>query len=483
LTPQRYVFILLKATLAQKQFLNFYLICLFLSFLSAFRMLQEVKHTLRLGWPIILGNLTQMVLGIIDSAMVGAIHSSQLAAASFVNNIISIPLILGIGLTMAISPLVANAMGEGDKDKPLRILYNGLWIIGFIALAMAITIHLGVGLVYHMGQDLIVAELSEAYLIWMAWGMVPMVLFIGMKQFADGLGKTQAPMYIALASIPINVILNYMFIFGKWGAPRLELEGAGIGTLVARILIMIAIAVLILKGKGFAPYRQNLREQLQFRASRLRDVIRIGIPSAMQYGMESASFAVSGIMAGWLGYIQQAAHQIALGLASITFMVSLGISVAGSIRVAYAYGKKDLTSAYHIGKTTLFMAGAYGMFCAILFILGRHHLPLLFNDEAPVLAFASTLLLLAAVFQISDSVQAVGVGLLRGIQDVRVPTVLVALAYWGVGIPAGYWLAFKAGMEVAGIWMGFVLGLSVSAVLLSLRFLRLTRRHKAVSAA
>ena len=443
-------------------------------------MWQEVKHTLRLGWPIILGNLSQMLLGVIDSAMVGAIHSSQLAAASFVNNIISIPLILGIGLTMAISPLVANAMGEGDRDKPLRILYNGLWIVGIVALAMAVAIHRGVGVVYHLGQDQIVAELSKNYLIWMAWGMVPMVLFIAIKQFADGLGKTRVAMYIALASIPINVILNYMFIFGKWGAPRLELEGAGIGTLVARILIMLAIALLIMKGKAFAPYRENLREQLQFRASRLRDVIRIGIPSAMQYGMESAAFAISGIMAGWLGYIQQAAHQIALGLASITFMVSLGISVAGSIRVAYAYGRKDLASAYQIGKTTLYMAAAYGLFCALLFTLGRHHLPLLFNDEAPVLAYAATLLLLAAVFQISDSVQAVGVGLLRGIQDVRVPTVLVAMAYWGVGLPAGYWLAFHAGLEIAGIWVGLLLGLSASAILLSRRFLRLTRRHRVV---
>ncbi|MCB0642623.1 MAG: polysaccharide biosynthesis C-terminal domain-containing protein, partial [Phaeodactylibacter sp.] len=238
-------------------------------------MWAQVRHTLRLGWPIILGNLTQMLLGIIDSAMVGAIHSSQLAAASFVNNLITIPLILGIGLTMAISPLVANAMGEDDKDKPLRIMYNGLWIVGIVALLMAIVIHLGVDIVYHMGQDLIVAELSKEYLIWMGWGMVPMVLFIGMKQFADGLGKTQAPMYIALASLPINVILNYMFIFGKWGAPRLELEGAGIGTLVARVMIMIAIAVLIFRGQGFAPYRQHLREQLQFRKDRLRDVFRI----------------------------------------------------------------------------------------------------------------------------------------------------------------------------------------------------------------
>ncbi|MCB0557448.1 MAG: MATE family efflux transporter [Lewinellaceae bacterium] len=437
----------------------------------------EVRQTLKLGWPIILGNLSQIALGIIDSAMVGAIHSSQLAAASFVNNIITIPLIVGIGLTMAISPLVANAQGEGDADKPLRILYNGMWIVGLVSLFMALVLHFGVDMVYKMGQDRIVADLSGPYLRWMAWGMIPMSLFMAMKQFADGLGEPRLPMYLAVLSIPINVLVNYAFIFGKWGAPRMELEGAGVGTLVSRVVIMIGIGILIFKGKGFAPYRLHLKEQLQFRADRMQDVFRIGIPSSLQYGMESASFAVSGIMSGWLGYVQQAAHQIALGLASVTFMVSLGISVAGSIRVAYAYGRREWRQARQIGITTLAMAGAYGLACALLFIAGRHQLPLLFNDEAPVLAYAAMLMLVAAVFQISDSVQAVGVGLLRGIQDVRIPTVFVGLAYWGIGIPAGYGLAFLAGWDIAGIWVGFVLGLSASAVLLTFRFLRLTRKH------
>ena len=440
-------------------------------------MWNEVRQTLKLGWPIILGNLSQMALGIIDSAMVGAIHSSQLAAASFVNNIITIPLILGIGLTMAISPLVANALGEGDEDKPLRILYNGMWIVGLASFAMALGLHLGVNMVYQMGQDRIVADLSGPYLKWMAWGMIPMSLFMAMKQFADGLGKTRLPMYLAVLSIPINVLVNYAFIFGKWGAPRMELEGAGVGTLVSRVMIMIGIAVLIFRGKDFLPYRLHLKEQLQIRSGRMRDVIRIGVPSGLQYGMESASFALSGIMAGWLGYIQQAAHQIALGFAAITFMVSLGISAAGSIRVAFAHGRRDWKQARHIGTTTLAMAGAYGLACALAFIAGRHQLPLLFNDEAPVLEFAATLMLFAAVFQISDSVQAVGVGLLRGIQDVRIPTLFVALAYWGIGIPAGYVLAFEAGWNIAGIWTGFVCGLSASAALLSFRFLRLTRKH------
>lgn len=439
-------------------------------------MWQEVKRTLHLGWPIILGNLTQMALGLIDSAMVGAIHSSQLAASSFVNNMIGIPLIIGMGMCMAIAPLVAAAQGEGDNDKPLRILYNALWVVGILATLMAAGLTLGIDVVYHMGQDEIVATLARPYLLWMAWGMLPMVFFLAIKQFADGLGYTRIAMYISLSALPINVLLNYAFIYGHWGAPRMELTGAGVGTLISRTIIMLAIGAFVLKSGKFAPFRQHLQDQLRFKMDRVRDIIRIGIPSSMQYGMESAAFAVSGIMAGWLGYIQQAAHQIAIHLAALSFMIPLGISAAGSIRVGFAYGKKKWAHARQIGIATLLMAGTYGVLCGTFFILLRHQLPYLFNDEAPVIGYATQLLFLAAVFQISDAVQAIGVGLLRGLQDVKIPTYLVAIAYWVIGIPFGTFLAFQLKWEVSGIWIGLVTGLTFSAVFLSLRFLKITNR-------
>lgn len=441
------------------------------------KMWKEVKPTLRLGWPIVLGNMTQIALGIIDSAMVGAIHSSQLAAAAFVNNLIALPLILAIGLTTAISPLVASAMGEGEQDKPLRILFNGGLIVTILAILFALGLHFGADVVYYFGQDEIVAELSRPYLIWMGWGMIPMAVFMAMKQFADGLGRTRVPMYLSLLAIPINVLVNYAFIFGEWGAPRMELEGAGVGTLASRVIVMIALFLLIAYGKHFAVYRQRLNDQFRIRWDRFHDVFRIGIPASLQYGMETAAFAVSGIMSGWLGYVQQAAHQIAISVASFTFMVSVGISAAGSIRVGYAYGRRDWQHAQNVGKSTFAIAVVYGLLCAIFFVLGRFEIPLIFNDEPKVVEYAAILLFLTAVFQISDSVQAIGVGLLRGIQDVKVPTLFVLLAYWAIGIPIGYWLAFEQGLEVAGIWIGLVFGLTVSAILLTLRFLRLTKRR------
>jgi multidrug resistance protein, MATE family len=441
-------------------------------------MWKEIKLTLKLGWPIILGNLTQMSLGIIDSAMVGSIHSSQLAAASFVNNLIALPMVFNLGFTMAISPLVAVAQGEGDYDKPLRITYNGLWVAGMIAILFGILIHLNSGIVFRLGQDEIVANLSENYLIWMVWSILPMSLFSILKQFSDGLGFTKWPLYIALSAMPINVLLNYGLIFGKWGIPALELEGAGIGTLLSRLYTLVVISILIFKHKQFGPYRQHLATQLIIKTERIKDVIRLGIPAAMQYGMEAGAFAVSGIMVGWLGYQQQAAHQIALNIAAMTFMVSLGISATGSIRVGYAYGKKDFGKVLEIGKTILWLSAAYGVLCAVFYILFRFQLPLFFNKEPEVVAYATVLLFLAGVFQISDSVQAVAVGLLRGIQDVKIPTILVAIAYWIIGIPLGYYLAFNVNMEVNGLWIGLVVGLSMSAIFLTKRFLNLSLKNR-----
>lgn len=438
-------------------------------------MRNEIKETLALGWPIILGNLTQMFLGIIDSAMVGAIHSSQLAAASFVNNLITVPMILGQGMTMAIAPLVAQARGHNEPNKPLEIAFNGFLLSGGLILVLAILLHFGQGIVYYMGQDAIVEDLAGPYLRWMSWSMLPMVLFLAAKQFADGLGLTRWPMYLSLASLPVNAGLNYLFIFGHAGLPRLELEGAGIATFITRLLLFLVMVAIIFKQPAFAPYRAQVRQQLRWDILRAREMARIGIPSSLQFTMEAGAFAFSGLMAGWLGYIQQAAHQIVLLIASTTFMVSLGISAAGSIRVAHAEGQRNPHLVRSIGYSTLLMAVAYGLFCAIGLFASRYYLPGLFNKETDVLKWASGLMILAGIFQISDATQAVGVGLLRGIQDVRRPTLFVALAYWGIGIPIGYILAFPLQMHVSGLWIGFILGLSSSAVLLFFRFRKMVR--------
>ena len=420
-------------------------------------MRKEIKETLYLGWPIILGNLSQMFLGVIDTAMVGAIHSSQLASASFVNNLLTIPLVLGFGLTMAISPLVAHSIGNGFMNKPLVIAINGLFVAFFMMIFLAVGIEYSQHfLLNNMGQDKIVVELSGTYLRWMTWSMLPMILFMVLKQFSDGLGETKWPMYLSLASLPVNGFLNYLFIFGKFGFPRMELEGAGLATFISRLLLFIAIIILIIYKSAYKPYLQDVKHAFSLKISGIKEILRMGIPSAVQYGMEAGAFAVSGVMSGWLGYVQQAAHQIALNMAAITYMVSLGISSAGSIRVANARGQGNIDQVRKIGYSNFSMAVVYGLICAVLLFIGRSGLPKLFNDEIEVLKYATGLMILAGVFQISDSTQAVGIGLLRGVQDMKIPTLIVLVAYWIVGLPVGYFLAFNLKWEVYGLWVGLL---------------------------
>ncbi|MFM7092280.1 MAG: MATE family efflux transporter, partial [Bacteroidota bacterium] len=329
-------------------------------------------------------------------------------------------------------------------------------------------------LLNNMGQDDIVVELSGSYLRWMTWSMLPMILFMVIKQFSDGLGETKWPMYLSLASLPVNGFLNYLFIFGKFGFPRMELDGAGLATFISRLLLFIVIIFLVVYKSAYKPYLQEVKQAFLLKMAGIKEILRVGIPSAVQYGMEAGAFAVSGVMSGWLGYVQQAAHQIALNMAAITYMVSLGISSAGSIRVANARGQGNVEQVKKIGYSNFTMAAVYGLICAFLLFLGRNRLPQLFNDEMEVLTYTTGLMILAGIFQISDSTQAVGIGLLRGVQDMKIPTFIVLLAYWIVGIPVGYFLAFQLKWEVYGLWVGFIVGLSSSALLLFFRF-----RHKA----
>jgi MATE family multidrug resistance protein len=253
--------------------------------------------------------------------------------------------------------------------------------------------------------------------------------------------------------------------------------GAGWATLITRTLLFLVLGGIILKHGTFSRYIAVSSRQWQLKKATLRDLLHIGIPSSLQIGMEAGAFAISGILIGTLSAVALAAHQIALSCASFTFMVSMGLAQAGSIRVSNAYGRSDWPKITTIGKSTLITALCYGIFCAISFALFRNQLPELFNNNVNVLKMAGSLLLYAAVFQISDSTQAIGAGLLRGIKDVKKPTLLIGLAYWVVGIPVGYVLTFHSGMGAQGMWLGFIIGLTLACLFLITRFLKMAKKH------
>ena len=433
-------------------------------------LILQAKKTLTLAFPIIVGEIAQMSLGILDTAMVGAVSYKQLAAAALVMSVINIPYVFGIGITISVSQMVSMAHGRNDKKLASHYLYNGFWLCAISAVIIALGLEFGKNILYHLGQDPQVAQLAVPYLQIMGWSVIPMLLFLALKQFTDGLEFTKTAMILSLAALPINGFLNWLLIYGNWGFPRMELVGAGWGTLITRTLIFILLGLVILYHNTFYRYVAVRSRVWKLKGHTQKELLGIGIPSSFQITMEAGAFAISGILIGTIGAVEQAAHQIALSISSLTFMVSMGLSQAGSIRASNAFGRGDKQAISFIGKGALIMALIYGSFCAIIFILFRHELPYFFNDETQVVSMASFLLLFAAIFQISDSAQATSAGLLRGIKDVKIPTIFIAIAYWVIGIPVGCVLAFYFEMGAAGIWTGFIAGLTFSALLLSLRF-------------
>lgn len=440
-------------------------------------MKNEASQTVRLALPIIIGELAQMALHLIDSAMVGAISYKQLAAAALVLNAMNIPFVIGIGMTISVSQMVSLAHGRRDSPLVSHYLFNGFILCALTAMVISLTLVFGRDLLYHLGQDPEVVTLAMPFMKLMGLSIIPMLLFMTLKQFADGLEYTRTAMTLSLAGMPLNILLNWLLIYGNWGFPRLELAGAGWATLITRSLMFLALGVIILKHKIFARYIAVSSSQWKLRKKTMGELLHIGIPSSLQIGMEAGAFAVSGIIIGTLGAVAQASHQIALSCASFTFMVSMGLAQAGSIRVSNAFGRGDWAKIFIIGKSTILTALLYGVVCAIAFGVFRNQLPKAFNNNVQVLEMAGLLLIFAAVFQISDSTQAISAGLLRGIKDVKVPTILIGIAYWVVAIPFGYILAFHFNLGAAGMWLGLILGLTLASVFLISRFFKMSKRN------
>ncbi len=441
-------------------------------------MRTEASRTIKLALPIIIGELAQMALHIIDAAMVGAINYKELAAAALVINAMNIPFVLGIGMTISVSQMVSMAHGRRDSQQVSHYLFNGFILCAVTAIIISLALVFGRNVLHNLGPDPDVVELALPFMELMGLSIIPMLLFMTLKQFADGLEYTKTAMAISLLGMPVNVFINWLLIYGNWGFPRLELNGAGWATLITRSLMFLVFALIILRHRTFKKYVAVSRRQWYLKRKTLGELLHIGIPSALQIGMEAGAFAVSGIIIGTLGAISQASHQIALSCASFTFMVSMGLAQAGSIRVSNSFGRRDWNKINIIGKSTLLIALLYGLFCAITFFLFRFQLPLFFNDHAEVISLAALLLLFAAVFQISDSTQAIGAGLLRGIKDVKYPTILIAIAYWVVGLPLGYLLAFHFKLGASGIWLGLIAGLTLSSLFLITRFMAMTKKHR-----
>lgn len=430
---------------------------------------------LNLALPVVASQVGHMLFGFADTVMVGRVGADYLAAASVANSIFVLIMVLGLGLTFAITPLTAEKVGAGDHYSLPGMLTNGLWVVIPFSLFLAGLSWLTAEHFSIFQMNPVITELGASYLKIVGFSVIPLMIFQVYRQYIDGLGHTRPSMVITWIGLVINVIMNYALIYGHFGFDELKLDGAAWATLISRLVMMMLVILTLHNLRLFSKYRPSV-PHFRFSSGSAKKLLLLGLPSGFQYVFEVAAFSGASIIIGWIGTVQLAAHQVALNLASMTYMAATGFAAAGSIRVGFFFGSKDYPMMRRTGfqvtvMTALLMAG-FGL----MFILFNKWLPFIYTDDLQVIHIASNLLLLAALFQISDGVQAVGLGILRGIQDAKVPTAITFIAYWIFGLPVGYWMGFSLGWGAYGIWAGLSLGLTVSAFLLTLRFFRLTKQ-------
>ena len=422
-----------------------------------------------------LGQLGHVAVGLADNIMVGQLGPAALAAVSLGNSMVFIALSIGIGFSFAITPLIAEADGSGNVEEGRSFFHHGLLMSGINGVLLFLLLLLAKPILHYLDQPAEVVELAIPYLEIVAFSMIPLMIFQAFKQFADGLSQTKYSMYAILVSNVVNVFFNYMLIYGVWFFPRLEVIGAGYGTLISRIFMMWLLFQILRRRKSMKAYFK-WPEKKRVNWDVLRRLLGLGFPTALQMLFETGIFAATVFLAGTLGTRPQAANQIAQNLASVTFMVAVGLGVTSTIRVGNQKGRGDFQTLRRVAISNFMLVFLIETCFAIMFIVLRGWLPTIYVDDLEVIFLASQLLIIAALFQLSDGMQVVILGALRGLQDVKIPTLICFIAYWIIGFPISYFLGKQENMGSMGIWIGLLAGLSFSALMLYIRFNYLSKR-------
>lgn len=445
---------------------------------------KEFRYNWKLAAPVMLGMLGHTFVSFVDNIMVGQLGTAELAAVSLGNSFMFIAMSLGIGFSTAITPLIAEADSSNNFLKAKSTFKHGLFLCTILGITLFLLLFFAKPLLYFMKQPPEVVDLALPYLDLVAFSLIPLIVFQAFKQFSDGLSMTKYPMYATLIANIANVILNYILIFGKFGFPAMGIVGAAYGTLISRFIMLAYLWLLLMKKEKSKAIVTNIKffvlEKLM-----LKKIISLGAPSAMQMFFEVAIFTAAIWLSGLLGKNPQAANQIALNLSSMTFMVAMGLSVASMIRVGNQKGLQKIFELRRIAFSLFLMGILFACVFALTFLLLHNVLPKIyvdfddvenFIDNKEVVQIASNLLLAAAIFQISDSIQVIVLGALRGLQDVKIPTIITFISYWLIGFPVSWFLGKEDAYGSFGIWLGLLAGLSTAAILLYIRFNYLTNK-------
>ncbi len=437
--------------------------------------LTNYRRTLLLAYPVVLSQLGHIMVGVVDTAMVGQIGTVPQAAVALSNSLYTLVLVFGLGVSYGVTPLVAAADSTKHIGENARLLKHGVVINTVLGILLFVLLYFISPVLNLFNQKQEVVDMAIPFLNVMMLGMIPLCIFSGFKQFTEGLSFTKIAMVITVGANLLNVLLNYLLIFGHWGLPKMGLMGACWATFISRVVMAIGMFLYVYFNKHFKIYWKGFNK-IKITKALTKKILGIGVPSGLQWVFEVGAFSFAVIMIGWISATAQAAHQVALSIAATTYMMASGLSAAASVRVGNELGLKNREGVRTAGFSAFIIVLVFMSLMATCFILFRNYLPLLFNNNADVIAVSSSLIVIAAFFQLSDGTQVVGLGALRGMKDVKIPTIITLIAYWIIGLPMSYVFAFKFNFGVQGIWYGLSLGLGIAAVLLFLRFNYVSKR-------
>ena len=432
------------------------------------RILDESRITIRLAIPLIIGQLGQMLISLTDTLMLGRLGVTPLAACSFANTLIYLPMMFGIGMSMAVSIRVSQARGANDPAAARAALRHGLYItlgLGLLTVAAALAV---IPFLAVFRQDPQVIAIVPNFLLLLAASMIPAMGSMAVKNHADAMNRPWPMFWISIGAVALNVLLNWMLIFGKLGAPAIGFEGAAIATLIARSASLIGMIIWCRQDvamKEWVPIRWLRAPDW----AAVKNLVRTGFPASMQLLAEVSAFVAATLIIGNMGAAALASHQVAIQCAATIFMIPLGISMALTVRIGEAFGAKNFSAMRPIVLSGWSMGASFTVVSASCFVLLNHQLASLFINDPAVLGMAASLLIVAAAFQFCDALQIIAAGALRGLDDVHTPAWIAFGAYWVVSIPLGWIFAYPLGLGVTGMWWGITVGLTITSIMLGRR--------------
>ncbi|MFC0777003.1 MATE family efflux transporter [Flavobacterium sp. HJSW_4] len=429
------------------------------------------RSTIALAGPVVISQLGHTLVQALDTVIIGHYAGTiSLAAVSLVHSFFMVVLVIGLGIAYGLTPLIAQENGKSNFKQCAELLSNSLWLNVAAAIFLFLTVYYGsMFAMQHADQDPKVVETASPYLLILSLSIGPLMIFQTFKQFAEGLGFTKQAMSITIWGNVLNVIIAVVLVKGMFGIEPMGVRGVGIATLIDRVLMMVVMVWYVSRSRSFKGYMQHFSVKF-IAVSKIVTLAKIGLPVAMQYVFEIGAFAVAALMAGHIGAMEQAAHQTAITLAAMTYMMAGGIASAATIKVGNSFGNRNFKRLQKFAYASYHLVIIFMMFFAAIFTVFNQYLPYLITNDANVVALAAQLLIIAALFQLFDGTQVVGLGTLRGMGDVNIPTFITFIAYWLIGLPAAYFLGIYLDAGVNGIWYGLTLGLLTSSGLLYLRF-------------